>query len=189
MARTLPHQKNHNIPSFPELTYCFGTKMDESISSISSISLLEKAGLNTLLPPYESPENIQRLIAVLETRTSELPGFLRRFQRWVDLSEREIDAGQPSNEDLRLTFQVYEHSASRKILEVALMLCRCSEAISDHIAALSELLQVAYRGILVLQRDKAVNRDLVAWIHDDLERATFDVVHLAELWLNLRTLS
>ncbi|KAI4122370.1 MAG: hypothetical protein LQ338_005859 [Usnochroma carphineum] len=133
-----------------------------------STSLLEKAGLNTLLPPYESPEKIQNLITTLQTGTSALPAVLSRFFRWVDLSEREIHAGHPRKGDLREIFQEF------------------SRAISDYIEALSKLSQITYRRILTLQHDSVTDRELLAWIHEDLEGANLELVDLAELWLVLQ---
>lgn len=84
-------------------------------ASTSSISLLEKAGLNSLLPLYENAERIQRLIAVLETRTSELPNFLRKFHAWVDSTAEKIDPDQTPSEHPRSVFQAYEYSKARNI--------------------------------------------------------------------------
>ncbi|KAI4144288.1 MAG: hypothetical protein L6R39_004251 [Caloplaca ligustica] len=136
--------------------------------STESVSLLEKAGLNALLPPYASLEQARSLITQLQNSTSELPSIVRKFQRWVDLSEREIDTGHSPNEDMRLLFHIF------------------SDAISEYIELLSKLSQYIYRQILSLQHDRATPRELLAWVHDDLERANVEVVGLAELWLNLQ---
>lgn len=65
-------------------------------------------------------------------------------------------------------------------------LYRFSEAITNHIEILAKLAQDIYCGIVTLQRDLVTDRELLAWMHDDLDRAKSDVVALAELWLNLR---
>ncbi|KAL8921790.1 MAG: hypothetical protein Q9208_005547 [Pyrenodesmia sp. 3 TL-2023] len=139
-------------------------------ASTHSISLLERTGLNNLLPPYENAERIQCLIAVLQTRTSELPAFLRRFYRWVDSTTRDPDTSQTSNQDFRLMFQA------------------SSEAITEYIELLARLAHDIYCAMVTLQRDLSTDRELLAWMHDDLDRAKFDVVAMAEIWLNLRRL-
>ncbi|KAL8903794.1 MAG: hypothetical protein Q9207_003686 [Kuettlingeria erythrocarpa] len=164
----------------------FEANMD---ASTASISLLEKAGLNTLLPLYENAEKIQSLIAVLETRSSELLAFLRKLHRWVDSATGKIDAGQPPSEHVRLVFQAYEDSSTEQISEATLTLYRFSEAITDHMEILAKLAQDIYCGIVTLQRDLMTDRELLAWMHDDLDRAKSDVVALAELWLNLQSAS
>lgn len=75
--------------------------------SISSVSLLEIAGLNTLLDPYEGPGNIQSSISILRESTLDLTGPLRRFQRWVDLTDGEMDTGSHPKQDVRRNFQEY----------------------------------------------------------------------------------
>lgn len=75
--------------------------------SVSSITLLERAGLNTLLAPYDGPVGIRSLIIELQDGISDLPDTLRSFQRWVDLSDKEIDTGHPPQQDLRSIFQTY----------------------------------------------------------------------------------
>lgn len=76
--------------------------------SVSSVSLLEISGLNTLLDPYECPAEIRNLITILQERTLDLTHPLRRFQRWVDSTERDTELGLPPKQDLRRSFQEYK---------------------------------------------------------------------------------
>lgn len=75
--------------------------------SVSSVSLLEMAGLNTLLDPYEGPGYIRNSISTLQEYTLDMTGALRRFQRWVDSTQREMDTGFPPKDDVRRLFQEY----------------------------------------------------------------------------------
>ncbi|KAL8726329.1 MAG: hypothetical protein Q9181_006088 [Wetmoreana brouardii] len=130
-----------------------------------SISLLERAGLNALLAPHDGPERVQDLIITFQNHTSDLAVALRRYHRWVDISEREIDTGLPLHQDLRGNFQEF------------------SIQVTQVIESLSDLSQLIYRRILALQRDGITDREALAKMHEKHEYETLDFVRLVDLWL------
>ncbi|KAL8714954.1 MAG: hypothetical protein Q9225_006483 [Loekoesia sp. 1 TL-2023] len=143
--------------------------MDDSVSLMEeSVSLLERAEISTLLAPYDGSEKIRSLITQLQISTSKLPGFLRRFQQWVDLSERQIDTGHRPAEDLRETFQKFSY------------------AVTEYMEGLSKLSQATYRRILSLQQDEVTDRASLAEMHEELNYANLDLVRLADVWLLLQ---
>ncbi|KAL8947011.1 MAG: hypothetical protein Q9222_006662 [Ikaeria aurantiellina] len=101
-----------------------------------SISLLETSGLNDSLIPYDGLNSIGELLIDLEERTLALPPFLRRFQRWVDSSERDIDAGMRPRADLRFIFR-------DSIYQQILALQRDGLTDRDALAAMHEKLDLA----------------------------------------------
>ncbi|KAL8780446.1 MAG: hypothetical protein Q9213_006458 [Squamulea squamosa] len=161
---------------YPEISDCFcmghhvinpftAPRMEESIS------LLEQAGLNELLAPFDGSDGVQNLILLLQDTTSKLPPFLRRFQRWVDLSTRIVDSGHPPQQDLRRIFREF------------------SKDISQYFEQLSLLSQTTYNRILMLQQDGLTDRDALAAMHRYLEDENWNLARLADIWLSLQYVS
>ncbi|KAL8691764.1 MAG: hypothetical protein Q9218_003091 [Villophora microphyllina] len=136
--------------------------------SISSVSLLETAGLTALLVPYDGPEAIRTSIGQLQQLTFNLIGPLRRFQRWTGFAEREIDTGLPPQQDVRHIFQEF------------------SGQVTQYIEGLSKISALIYQRITACQRDGITDRDVLAEVHEKYEQANLEFARLANLWLFLQ---